>query len=115
MRARDNNPFRRACAGETDTTKDTTMKQLKITIGDAGGCTAGSFKRTGRASCVQNAGKAQVGDTALVTCKHEWDRTEIGLCRLVEVGPRDEWDEKKGRAQYVWERIEGEEADDGKN
>lgn len=89
------------------------MKQLKITIGDAGGCTAGSFKRTGRASCVQKAGKAKVGDTALVTCKHEWDRTEIGLCRLVEVGPRDEWDEKQGRAQYVWERIEGEEAGDG--
>jgi len=84
------------------------MKPLKITIGDASGCTAGAFKRTGRGSCVQKAGKAQVGDTAIVVCKHEFnDRTEIGLCRLVEVGPRNEWDAMQGRAQYVWERVKG--------
>lgn len=83
------------------------MKQLKITIGDASGCTARSFERTGRGICTQKAGKAKVGDTALVVCKHEFDRTEIGLCRLVSVGPRNEWDAQKGRADYIWERVKG--------
>ena len=83
------------------------MKELKIIIGDASGCTAADFKVNGRGTCVQKAGKAKVGDVARVICKHEFDRTDIGPCRLVWVGPRDKWDLRAGRTQYVWERVDG--------
>lgn len=81
------------------------MKELKIIIGDASGCTAADFKVKGSGACVQKAGKAKVGDVARVICKHEFDRTEIGPCRLVWVGPRDNWDLRAGKAQYVWEVL----------
>ena len=82
------------------------MKELKIIICDASGSTAADFKVNGRGSCVQKVGKAKIGDIARVICKHEFDRTEIGLCKLVAEGPRDKWDLRAGRTRYVWERVE---------